>query len=126
MPQERAIYKPEKPVVVFSTAVVSLLCTSLFLTLLPLSLTTAEPLPSEETNHSYTINTSVMDNLNLLTGKRVTIFLDGGHIFTGIVKSAGAHLIYMEKTERKKAFDVLIKIERIQAIEVQSKEHQQE
>ena len=65
----------------------------------------------------YTINASMMDNLNALTGKKVTVILDGGKSLTGIVKSVGGHLIHLEKIEHKEFFDSLIRIESIQAIE---------
>ncbi len=67
----------------------------------------------------YTINASMMDNLNTLTGKKVTVILDGGKSLTGIVKSVDGHLIHLEKIERKEFFDSLIRIESIQAIEAQ-------
>jgi len=71
----------------------------------------------------YTINASMMDNLNRLTGKKISITIDGGKVLTGKVKSVGQHLLHLEKIERKEFFDALIRIDRIQAIEVQFRKY---
>ncbi|MFK5892803.1 MAG: hypothetical protein QM504_06250 [Pseudomonadota bacterium] len=76
------------------------------------------------TGMHFTINASLMDNLNALMGKKVLIILDGGKSLTGIVKSVGQHLVHIEKIERKEFFDSLIRIEKIQAIEVQFRKYQ--
>lgn len=72
----------------------------------------------------YTINASIMDNLIALTGKKVTLTLDSGKVFTGRLKSVGEHLVHLEKIERKEFFDALIKLENIQAIEAQFRSYQ--
>ncbi len=74
---------------------------------------------------NYTINASMMDNLNALTGKKVMITLDGGKVLTGMVKSVGAQLVHLEKIEQNEFFDSLIRIESIQAIEAQFRMYQQ-
>ena len=87
----------------------------------PLSLAGSKVVPVDGVN--YTINASMMDNLNNLTGKNVTLTLDGGKTLTGVVKSVGSHLIHLEKIEQKEFFDSLIRIDSIQAIEVQFRKY---
>ena len=65
----------------------------------------------------------MMDNLNNMTGKNVTLTLDGGKTLTGVVRSVGSHLIHLEKIEQKEFFDSLIRIDSIQAIEVQFRKY---
>ena len=74
--------------------------------------------PVEAMNNAYTINASMMDNLNALTGKRVTLFLDGGKVLRGRVKSVGAELVYLQNTEQNEVFNLLIRIQSIQALEL--------
>ena len=87
----------------------------------PLSLAGSKVVPVDGVN--YTINASMMDNLNNLTGKSVTLTLDGGKTLTGVVRSVGSHLIHLEKIEQKEFFDSLIRIDSIQAIEVQFRKY---
>jgi hypothetical protein len=66
---------------------------------------------------SYNVNASMVDNLKSLTGKKVSVTLDSGKSFTGIVKEVGNHLVQLEKLEGKEYFDALIVIEHIEAID---------
>jgi small nuclear ribonucleoprotein (snRNP)-like protein len=105
----------------------SKMLTSVFLLLIFLLTTSvstaaAKVVPVEGIN--FTINVSMMDNLIALTGKKVSITLDGGKTLTGIIKSVGSQLIHIEKIERKEFFDSLIRIEKIQAIEVRFRKYQ--
>ena len=72
----------------------------------------------------YVINASMMDNLVALTGKKVTLTLDGGNALTGYIKVVGDQVVHLEKIERKEFFDSLIRIEKIQAIEMRFREYQ--
>jgi len=65
----------------------------------PFSLAGSKVLPIE--GMKYTINTTLMDNLNALTGKKVTLTLDSGKILTGQIKSVGTHLVHLEKSSEK-------------------------
>ena len=76
------------------------------------------------TGTKYTINTSIMENLSVLTGKDVMITLDGGKVLAGKVKSVGAQLLHLEKIKGKEFFDALIRIDNIQAIESQFRQYQ--
>lgn len=96
----------------------------LLIFLLVSSVSTAAPKVIPVEGIHFTINTSMMDNLIALTGKKVSITLDGGKTITGIIKSVGSQLIHIEKIERKEFFDSLIRIEKIQAIEVRFRKYQ--
>ena len=105
-----------------SKSIMIVLFSFILLVVSPLSIAGPKVIPVDEIN--YTINASMMDNLNNLTGKNVTLTLDGGKTLTGVVKSVGSHLIHLEKIERKEFFDSLIRIDSIQAIEVQFRKFQ--
>lgn len=119
----RVLFAPGCSFVVFSKVTTAVLFSFVLVVVSPGSLAGPEVIPLAEINHTYTINTSMMDNLTALIGKRVTVFLDGGAIQAGIVKSVGADLVHMEKTKQNEVFDLLLQIESIQAIEVQSREY---
>ena len=72
---------------------------------------------------SFTTNVSMMDNLSSLIGKKIVIILEGGETLSGILKSLGPHLIHVEKIEHKEFFDSLVRIDKIQAIEVQFRQY---
>jgi len=88
----------------------------------PLSLAASKVIPIDDIY--FTVNASMMDNLNALTGKKVSVTLDGGKTLTGRIKSVGAQLLHLEKIERKEFFDSLIHIEKIQAIDIQFRKYQ--
>ncbi len=96
----------------------------LFTFLLASPLTVAAPKIVPVEGVSYIINSSMMDNLVALTGKKVMLTLDGGITLTGSIKSVGEHVVHLEKIERKELFDSLIRIENIQAIEMRFREYQ--
>ena len=106
----------------FSKVITTILISFVLLVISPVSTAGSKTVPIEGMH--YTINASIMDNLNALTGKRVTLTLDGGKVLTGTIKSVGSHLIHLEKNERKEFFDSLIRIENIQAIEAQFRKYQ--
>lgn len=66
---------------------------------------------------SYNVNSSMVDNLKSLMGKRVYVTLDSGKSFAGFVKEVGDHLVHLEKLDGKDFFDALIRIENISAID---------
>lgn len=66
---------------------------------------------------SYNVNFSLADNLKSLIGKKVSVTLDSGKTFIGLVKEVGNHLIHLEKLDVKEHFDALIRIEDISAID---------
>ena len=105
-----------------SKSIMIVLFSFILLVVSPLSIAGPKVIPVDEVN--YIINASMMDNLNNFTGKNVTLTLDGGKTLTGVVKSVGSHLIHLEKIERKEFFDSLIRIDSIQAIEVQFRKFQ--
>ena len=106
----------------FSRAMVAVLISLVLLVISPVSNAGTKVVPVQGVN--YIINASLMDNLNALAGRKVTLTVDGGKILAGIVKSVGPHLIHLEKIEQKEFFDALIRIDSIQAIEVQFREYQ--
>ena len=66
---------------------------------------------------SYSVNSSLADNLKSLIGKKVYVTLDSGKTFAGSVKEVGNHLMHLEKLDGKDYFDALIRIENISAID---------
>ena len=74
---------------------------------------------------SYDANASLADNLKSLTGKKVSITVDSGRTFSGILKAVGDHLVHLEKLDGKEYYDALIPIDRISALEARFREYQQ-
>ena len=66
---------------------------------------------------SYNVNFSLADNLKSLIGKKVSVTLDSGKTFIGLVKEVGNHLIHLEKLAAKEHFDALLRIEKISAVD---------
>ena len=66
---------------------------------------------------SYNVNSSLVDNLKSLIGKKVSVTLDSGKTFIGFVKEVGNHLMHLEKLDGKEYFDALLRIENISAID---------
>lgn len=73
---------------------------------------------------SYNVNSSLVDNLKSLIGKKVYVTLDSGKTFTGVIKEVGNHLIHLEKLAGKEFFDALIRIENISAIDARFRNYQ--
>lgn len=66
---------------------------------------------------NYNANTSLAQNLKMLTGKTVRIALSSGQTFTGTIKAVGNNLVHLEKLVGKEYYDALIRLEKIQAID---------
>lgn len=66
---------------------------------------------------SYNVNSSLIDNLKLLVGKKVSVTLNSGKVFVGRIKDIGSHLVHLEKLDGKDHFDALIRIQDIGAID---------
>jgi hypothetical protein len=66
---------------------------------------------------SYSVNSSLADNLKSLIGKKVYVTLNSGKTFTGFIKEVGNHLMHLEKLDGKDYFDALLRIEDISAID---------
>jgi hypothetical protein len=73
---------------------------------------------------SYNVNFSLAHNLKSLIGKKVSVTLNSGNTFTGVVKDVGNHLIHLEKLAGKDFFDALIRIENISAIDARFRNYQ--
>lgn len=72
---------------------------------------------------NYNVQAGIGDNLKAFIGKKVTVTLDSGTSFSGFVKKVGDNLVHLEKLDGKEFFDVLIRIERISAIEAQFRKY---
>jgi len=66
---------------------------------------------------SYNVNSSLVDNLKSLVGRKIYVTLDSGKTVAGFLKEVGDHLIHLEKLDGREFFDALIRIEDINAIE---------
>lgn len=66
---------------------------------------------------SYNVNFSMSNNLKSFIGKKVSLTLDSGKTFTGLVKKVGNHLVHLEQLEGRVYFDALLRIENISAID---------
>ena len=71
---------------------------------------------------AYDVNASLVDNLKPLVGKQVTVTLQAGGSFKGVVKVVGKHLLHLEKLEGREYFDALISMENIIAIDARFRE----
>lgn len=71
---------------------------------------------------SYSVGSSLADNLKLFVGKKADLTLDSGVVMSGVVKEVGDHLVHMEKLDGKEYFDALIRVESIQAIDARFRE----
>ena len=67
---------------------------------------------------SYNVNSSLVDNLRALVGRKIYVTLDSGKTLVGFLKEVGDHLIHLEKLDGREFFDALIRIEDISAIEI--------
>jgi len=66
---------------------------------------------------SYSVGSSLADNLKLFVGKKVYLTLDSGVVMAGVVKEVGDHLVHLEKLDGKEYFDALIRVESINAMD---------
>ncbi len=78
--------------------------------------------PAAETETvQFNVNTSMMENLALLKGKNVTVYLTSGQTITGVVTNAKGNLLHLGKLSQKEFYDALISIDRISAIEMRAR-----
>jgi len=73
---------------------------------------------------AYEVNSTMADNLKVLTGKKVHLALLGGASLTGNVKAVGKELLHLEKLEGKEYFDALVQIVDIVAVDTRFRDVQ--
>jgi hypothetical protein len=66
---------------------------------------------------AFSTGASMTENLKGLSGKRVTLYLVGGSMLTGTIKTVGDHFVQLEKLDGKDYFDALVAVDRINAID---------
>jgi len=69
------------------------------------------------------VDVTVIDNLKLLYGKKVTVYLDNGTSLTGSVKKVGRQSLHLEKLDGKDFYDALVSIKNIIAIDMQFRKY---
>ncbi|MGC9966751.1 MAG: hypothetical protein ABSE08_15205 [Syntrophobacteraceae bacterium] len=77
------------------------------------NVTAAEPETAQ-----FSVDTSIMENLALLKGKSVTLYLTSGQTITGVVNGVKGNLLHLGKISQKEFYDALVAIDRISAIEM--------
>jgi len=65
----------------------------------------------------FNVNSSMLENLVMLKGKTVTLYLTSGQTITGIVSDVRGNLLHLSKISQKEFYDALIAIDHISAIE---------
>ena len=60
---------------------------------------------------------TLSDNLLVLKGKVVTVYMTSGQSMTGIVKDVKDHLLHLEKISQKEFYDAIIRLDIISTIE---------
>ena len=65
----------------------------------------------------FNVSTSMADNLSMLKGKTVTVYLASGQTITGTVNDVKGNLLHLAKLNQKDFFDALVAIDRISAID---------
>ena len=63
----------------------------------------------------------IKEALIQFTGKRVSVTLDSGTAYEGILTKVGDHLVHISRLTGKEYFDVLIRIEKISGLVVRTK-----
>ena len=63
----------------------------------------------------------IKEALIQFTGKRVSVTLDSGTAYEGILTKVGDHLIHISRLTGKEYFDALLRIEKISALVVRTK-----
>jgi len=82
-------------------------------------LISATNVPAAETEAAqFNVNTSMMENLVVLKGKSVTLYLVSGQTITGVVDDVKGNLLHLGKISQKDFYDALVAIDRISAIEM--------
>jgi hypothetical protein len=66
---------------------------------------------------SFNLSASMADNLSMLKGRTVTIYVASGQTITGTVNEVRGNLLHLVKLSQKDFFDALIAIDRIAAID---------
>ncbi|MBF0526000.1 MAG: hypothetical protein HQK56_12995 [Deltaproteobacteria bacterium] len=69
----------------------------------------------------FKVDTSMMENLVMLKGKSVTVFLASGQTITGVVTNVKGNLLHLGKLSQKEFYDALISIDRISALEMRAR-----
>ncbi|HYA40983.1 MAG TPA: hypothetical protein VEF34_06750 [Syntrophobacteraceae bacterium] len=83
-----------------------------------LSLTRAESVAgAEQEAVRFNLSASVADNLSMLKGRTVTVYLVSGQTITGTVNDVKGNLLHLVKLSQKDFFDALVAIEHIAAID---------
>ncbi len=83
-----------------------------------LSLTRAESVAgAEQEAVRFNLSASVADNLSMLKGRTVTVYLVSGQTITGTVNDVKGNLLHLAKLSQKDFFDALVGIEHIAAID---------
>ena len=55
------------------------------------------------------------------TGKRVSVTLDSGAVFEGILTKVGDHLIHISRLTGKEYFDAMIRVDKISSVVIRAK-----
>lgn len=63
----------------------------------------------------------IKEALIQFTGKRVSVTLDSGTAYEGILTKVGDHLVHISRLTGKEYFDAVIRIEKISALVVRTK-----
>lgn len=66
----------------------------------------------------FNTQTSLADNLKGLTGKRVELSLASGSSIAGTVESVGAASVHLSKVSGKEAYDALVPLDKVTAVQV--------
>jgi hypothetical protein len=89
-----------------------------FAVILGLSFTRVDSAPAAGTDtFQFNASTSMQDNLSMLKGKTVTVYLATGQTIIGTVNDVKGNLLHLTKLSQKDFFDALIAIDRISAID---------
>ncbi|MGA2400730.1 MAG: hypothetical protein ABSG91_03370 [Syntrophobacteraceae bacterium] len=79
----------------------------------------AKNVPAAQTETvQFNVDTSMMENLVVLKGKSVTIYLASGQTITGVVNGVKGNLLHLGKISQKDFYDALVALDRISAIEM--------
>ena len=65
----------------------------------------------------FNLSASMADNLSMLNGRTVTVYLVSGQTITGTVNDVKGNLLHLVKLSQKDFFDALVAIEHIAAID---------
>jgi hypothetical protein len=93
-----------------------------FAMIVVLSFTKVESIPAAGTDtFQFNVSASMEDNLSMLRGKTVTVYLATGQTIIGTVNDVKGNLLHLTKLSQKEFFDALIAIDRISAIDTRVK-----